>query len=429
MDTDHPNDAVLSLYCHSNEDAPRHPGKNGQWTRKRTRHRKLQERQAFLVLSLLLLAVFIFWSPWLVYSVQHLWFGWKEEYDRLRSASYWIAYAMSGLNPFLFNAVSGDMRKTLARILPEKLLILLAERALPGKLTSSQSAELNNNVVFRGMSTPVSTEAGFGSRIVDKIKKEAPVQLLPAFVRFATVGGLKVSVKNQEDLSSFTNYSGCISNVRIEVPDRLSVQALEPLKTGVRKETIQGTLYHFTGPDVEESQCAAPPLPTMLTPGLADTEPMETDIKFPYWDSTAAVAQEYSAGTPKPGPESSPRHTGIIVGVLCGIFLLAILIGLLIYVRRLKRNKKNNYSPDQLGQEPTAHDALLMRHDPVADPEAAPLSQREKTRQSKEPFGRPVTSYIDEHIIPPPNNTRVQELEKHLEGSNGSSVNQDEKYA
>ena len=52
-----------------------------------------------------------------------------------------------------------------------------------------------------------------------------------------------------------------------------------------------------------------------------------------------------------------------VVGIVCGIFLLAVLIAVLIYVRRLKRNKKNQYTPPQMERdEPAAHDPLLTRH-------------------------------------------------------------------
>ena len=78
-------------------------------------HRRRPERQAFLLLTLLLAAVVTFWTPWFVYSVWGLFFGLED--DLFCTVAYWMAYAMSGVNPFLFNAASDEMRLTLRRLL------------------------------------------------------------------------------------------------------------------------------------------------------------------------------------------------------------------------------------------------------------------------------------------------------------------------
>jgi hypothetical protein len=65
---------------------------------------------------------------------------------------------------------------------------------------------------------------------------------------------------------------------------------------------------------------------------------------------------------------------------------------------------------------------FLILIEPAND-EGVPLTQREKIKgKPSEAFVRPVTNYIDETIIPP--NTRARlDLEKRLEGSNGSAIN------
>jgi hypothetical protein len=52
----------------------------------------------------------------------------------------------------------------------------------------------------------------------------------------------------------------------------------------------------------------------------------------------------------------------LVVGVICGIFLLAVLIAVLIYIRRIRNNKKNKYTPTEVEEDLPARDALLMRH-------------------------------------------------------------------
>ncbi|OWA52361.1 putative Muscarinic acetylcholine receptor gar-3 [Hypsibius exemplaris] len=87
-----------------------------QKTRKqRSRIGLLVSPQAFILLTLLVMAVIGFWTPWLVFSVKNLFFHYEN--DLFSIVSYWMCYSMSGVNPFLFNAASDEMRRTMKRLL------------------------------------------------------------------------------------------------------------------------------------------------------------------------------------------------------------------------------------------------------------------------------------------------------------------------
>jgi 7 transmembrane receptor (rhodopsin family) len=75
----------------------------------RSRQRR-KDKQAFLMLTLLIVAMIGLWTPWFVVSLHYLLYGFND--DLLYVVSYWLSYALSGLNPFLFNAANDDMRKT-----------------------------------------------------------------------------------------------------------------------------------------------------------------------------------------------------------------------------------------------------------------------------------------------------------------------------
>ncbi|GAV03128.1 hypothetical protein RvY_13603 [Ramazzottius varieornatus] len=75
--------------------------------------RSRKERQAFLVLTLLLAAMIIFFLPWYVYSVRKILMG-KEDPAAFDDAAVWMTYALSAVNPFLFNAANNDIKHALS---------------------------------------------------------------------------------------------------------------------------------------------------------------------------------------------------------------------------------------------------------------------------------------------------------------------------
>jgi 7 transmembrane receptor (rhodopsin family) len=79
----------------------------------RSRQRQ-KEKQAFLMLTLLIVAMIALWTPWFVVSLHYLLYGFND--NLFFVVSYWVSYALSGLNPFLFNVANDDMRKSLKAI-------------------------------------------------------------------------------------------------------------------------------------------------------------------------------------------------------------------------------------------------------------------------------------------------------------------------
>ena len=78
------------------------------WTSVQER-RWRKERQTFVLLSLLCLAVIVCWVPWFVYSILSTYTGY---YDWLvYMVTYWICYSISAVNPFLFNFANPLMRQ------------------------------------------------------------------------------------------------------------------------------------------------------------------------------------------------------------------------------------------------------------------------------------------------------------------------------
>jgi 7 transmembrane receptor (rhodopsin family) len=77
--------------------------------------RRLKEKQAYVLLSLLFTALVLCWGPWFVYSGLSTHTGY---YDwMVYMVTYWLGYVMSMLNPFLFNIANPDMRQTVRCIL------------------------------------------------------------------------------------------------------------------------------------------------------------------------------------------------------------------------------------------------------------------------------------------------------------------------
>ena len=112
------------------------------------------------------------------------------------------------------------------------------------------------------------------------------------------------------------------------------------------------------------------------------------------------------------------RNTAVIVGVICGIFLLAVLIAVIIYMCRLRNKRRNEYSPSDKQQEHDVTDALLLKkHGPMDESDFRHLEKVPKTA-----FNRPVTSYIDENILPPSPRGRLAESTTVVETPNGTTV-------
>ncbi|OWA49833.1 putative Melatonin receptor type 1B [Hypsibius exemplaris] len=80
-----------------------------------SRLRDSQDRQAFMVQCLLAATVVLTWTPWLVAALRKLVFHIEDGW--FYTLSYWATYLISGVNPFLFNAASKEMRNSLQRVL------------------------------------------------------------------------------------------------------------------------------------------------------------------------------------------------------------------------------------------------------------------------------------------------------------------------
>ncbi|GAU89593.1 hypothetical protein RvY_02127 [Ramazzottius varieornatus] len=74
-----------------------------------SRRKKQRDRQAFLVLTALVVAFVAAWLPWVVCQALILITG--EDYAVFLAVTYWTSYGLSGLNPFMFGIASGDLRK------------------------------------------------------------------------------------------------------------------------------------------------------------------------------------------------------------------------------------------------------------------------------------------------------------------------------
>ncbi|GAV07251.1 hypothetical protein RvY_17112 [Ramazzottius varieornatus] len=246
----------------------------------------------------------------------------------------------------------------------------------------------------------------------------------PGFVQYVTIGGIDIPVRRSPELEAYKPYSGCLSNPEIDlVYNTDKVGPLTPLETALRNESSPGTTTRFTGAHLEESACAAPILPPVLVGLVAPTDSshMQTELQFPQWNVAPAVAEEYQAFPAAPTQEATPafqRNTAIIVGVICGIFLLAALIAVIIYMCRIRRRGRNQYSPSDKIQENEATDALLLKkHGPMDESDFHHLEKVPKTA-----FNRPVTNYIDENILPPSPRARVVDSTTVVDTPNGTTV-------
>ncbi|OWA52362.1 hypothetical protein BV898_16817 [Hypsibius exemplaris] len=83
------------------------------------RVRDAQDRQAFVLQTLLVVAVLLTWMPWFVESARKLLL--HREDGVFYIVAYCVAYGLSGLNPFLFNAASAEMRLSLRSFLRRTL--------------------------------------------------------------------------------------------------------------------------------------------------------------------------------------------------------------------------------------------------------------------------------------------------------------------
>lgn len=71
-------------------------------------NKERKEKQAFLLLTLLICAIIGCWAPWYIYYVISFYTGiWNETANE---ATYWLAYSMSTINPFLLNVANNDIR-------------------------------------------------------------------------------------------------------------------------------------------------------------------------------------------------------------------------------------------------------------------------------------------------------------------------------
>jgi hypothetical protein len=112
--------------------------------------RKLKDKQALLLLSLLFALLFLAWGPWFVYSTLTMFFG----YDNwtVFMIIYWIAYSTSMFHPFLFNITNPEMRQAIYRILHcgrVKRNVAVFPRVVtdPNKQLQSHSAQRSTGLV------------------------------------------------------------------------------------------------------------------------------------------------------------------------------------------------------------------------------------------------------------------------------------------
>ena len=77
--------------------------------RKPRSRKRLRDRQAFMVLTSLVVAFVAAWLPWVVCEALQL--ITEESYPVFSAVTYWTSYALSGLNPFMFGIASRDMRQ------------------------------------------------------------------------------------------------------------------------------------------------------------------------------------------------------------------------------------------------------------------------------------------------------------------------------
>jgi hypothetical protein len=77
--------------------------------------RRLKEKQAYFLLSLLSAALVLCWGPWCVYSGLSTYTGYYDWTAYI--ITYWLGYLMSMFTPFLFNIANPDMRLAVYRLL------------------------------------------------------------------------------------------------------------------------------------------------------------------------------------------------------------------------------------------------------------------------------------------------------------------------
>ncbi|GAU92596.1 hypothetical protein RvY_04653 [Ramazzottius varieornatus] len=92
-----------------------HPEPAAAPTRQVSRNRKRQERQAFWVLTLLVIAQVALWMPWIVYLIRMHLFHYESS-ELYIDVAYWLGYSLSAVNPVLFNIGNKDIFNSIKKL-------------------------------------------------------------------------------------------------------------------------------------------------------------------------------------------------------------------------------------------------------------------------------------------------------------------------
>ncbi|OWA52784.1 putative Muscarinic acetylcholine receptor M3 [Hypsibius exemplaris] len=97
-----------------------------------------KERQAFILLTLLVVALVLAWTPWFVYCALSTYRGLDNWL--MFMVTYWIAYFQSTVNPFLFNICNPALRQTATRMLRGVWIGRSSAVVAPSSLQQGESA-------------------------------------------------------------------------------------------------------------------------------------------------------------------------------------------------------------------------------------------------------------------------------------------------
>ena len=122
------------------------------WTSVQER-RWRKERQIFVLLSLLFIALIVCWMPWFVYSALSTYYSTNDWLAYM--VTYWLGYGLSMVNPFLFNIVNPNMRRTVKRLFTGKHGVGVGPAMGSSKHESTEGMARANNQLHNRIAVPV----------------------------------------------------------------------------------------------------------------------------------------------------------------------------------------------------------------------------------------------------------------------------------
>ncbi|GAU94770.1 hypothetical protein RvY_06489 [Ramazzottius varieornatus] len=114
--------------------------------RARIMWRMRKERQALIMLTLLVVALVVLYGPYIIYSIRQLLFK-IEDPAVFYNVAFYLSYALSAVNPFLFSAGSKDIQKGLKRMFGGKHRMSVADVSM--KLHTTRNSRQSKQATHR----------------------------------------------------------------------------------------------------------------------------------------------------------------------------------------------------------------------------------------------------------------------------------------